>query len=121
MPVDEENPLIVYEFAGEPCPVDVFGTFMGKTFSFHARWDRWRFVLSEDPAVDAGVLLAEADTDPEWLRNNHPLGPQICDALRQAFVRSGQFGKPGGFDAGYMSIDEAKTIIRSCLEAYEQG
>jgi hypothetical protein len=89
----KENLLI--ESLTAPCPVQAEGTIDGNRFYFRARWDSWSFAVSENSELD----------------------PVLIDTPEHGFYIEQKYGN-NPYDAGYMPVEEAKTIIQQCAEIY---
>ena len=88
------------EWLGGNCPVQAEGTIDGKRFYFRAGGDRWSIAVHPT----AGDLVQYRDwpeTDEPW-RYEEP------------------YGDPGGFDAGWMSRDEALACITDGAARYRE-
>ncbi len=83
-----------YAFTTTGAPVQAEGTVAGHRFYFRARYDRWSFGLTEDPAAD----------------------PVDVESAAQGFYCEGEAGGP--FAASWMPLDEAEALIRRCAREY---
>jgi hypothetical protein len=91
-----------YEFTCEAAPVQAEGFVAGKPFYFRSRHQHWSFAVSEDLGIDP-VEINQLNHDPE-----------------RGFYVKGSFGQKA-FDASYMSLDVAASIIQSCATEYLQS
>jgi hypothetical protein len=87
-----------FEFTSSPAPVQAEGTIDGRSFYFRARGDTWQFTVAER-AGDDPVALGKDDV-----------------ALGNAWYRSGTL--PGAFEASWMPLDQATSLIQECARAY---
>jgi hypothetical protein len=87
-----------FEFTSSPAPVQAEGTVAGRSFYFRARGDTWEFTVAER-AGDDPAALSEKDV-----------------ALGKAWCRSGTL--PGRFEASWMPLDQATSLIQECARAY---
>lgn len=91
-------PNAVFEFTSTVAPVQAEGTVAGRTFYFRARGNTWEFTVAEREGDDPAAL-GEADV-----------------AAGRAWYRSGTL--PGRFDASWMPIQDAASLINECARAY---
>jgi hypothetical protein len=87
-----------FEFTCTAAPVQAEGTVAGHSFYFRSRGDTWQFTEAEREGDDPSEL---ADEDV---------------AEGAAWYRSGTL--PGRFDASWMPIQKARTLISYCARAY---
>jgi hypothetical protein len=87
-----------FEFTCTVAPVQAEGTVAGHAFYFRSRGDTWQFTVAEREGDDPSEL-AEVDV-----------------AEGAAWYRSGTL--PGRFDASWMPVQKAKTLINYCARAY---
>lgn len=81
------------EYLGGECPVQAEGTVDGKPFYFRARGNFWSFALSEDTTISS----PDEDTADFYVEEEYGDTP---------------------YEAGYMPIEVAESIIRRCAEEY---
>ena len=81
------------------CPVQGWGIVERYPFYFRARWEEWSFSASEDPNVDPVDIQMEAQ------------------GAAHGFFREEAYGA-GPYDAGWMPLDEAETLIQRCTSEY---
>ena len=74
------------------------GTIAGNPFYFRARWDEWAFSVAETEEVDA--------VDMQSMANAEEFG----------FVATGTTAD--SYDASWMDLSEAESIIRKCSVQY---
>lgn len=79
---------ITIRWLGGNCPVQAEGTIDGKEFYFRARYDSWSLSIGDDPIGSV-----------EW-EYEEP------------------YGTPDGYDAGWMSEDEARAFISKAAKKY---
>ena len=103
MPVPEEFEREVFDGSAQlQCriwgygPVQAEGTVAGKLMYFRARWDAWTFALATSKLANPIDIYF-----PE-----------------QGFVREGDYGRARGYEASWMSYDDAEAIIRRCAQEY---
>lgn len=119
---DPINPDICYEWlsAGAP-PSEVSGDYGHATFHFYARYDYWDFVLSSDLEFTADELQYMTKYVLEAVQaSDNPFPEDEVAAFKRCFVRTGQYGKQGDFEASYMPEEEVMRIIRECISEYER-
>jgi hypothetical protein len=87
-----------FEFTSSPAPVQAEGTVEGRSFYLRARGNVWRFTVAEREGDDPAGL-GERDV-----------------ALGNAWFRSGTL--PGEFEASWMPLDEATSLIQQCAREY---
>jgi hypothetical protein len=90
--------LVQLEFFGGECPVQSWGTLLGKPFYFRARWNYWTFEVGEEK-----YLPACNDSDISHL---------------DYYIEQEYGNSP--YDAGYMPFAESREIIISSICAYLQ-
>ena len=88
----------VFEFTCTVSPVQAEGTVASRPFYFRARGNTWEFTVAERDGDDPAGL-GEADV-----------------VAGRAWYRSGTL--PGRFDASWMPIEDARSIINECARAY---
>jgi len=86
---------LVITTLGGNCPVQAEGTVDGTPFYFRARWGSWSLAVGENC-----VGAAESE-DGVW-------------------VREREYGD-GRYDAGWMSVDEARAFLLEAAAAYVAG
>lgn len=96
--VNIDDRMLEFEFTSSPPPVQAEGTLAGRLFYFRARGDTWQFTVAERDSDDPSDL-SEEDV-----------------ALGAAWYRSGTL--PGRFDASWMPLDQATSLIEECARAY---
>ncbi len=94
-----DDDLFIIDSLGGQAPVQAEGTVRGYPFYFRARWDHWTFSISEKEDIDP------VDVDSA-----------VADA-GLGFYREGRYGT-GPYDASYMPEEEARRIIRTCVQEY---
>jgi hypothetical protein len=87
-----------FEFTSSPAPVQAEGTVADRPFYFRARGDTWEFTVAERDGDDPAGL-GEEDV-----------------SLGSAWYRSGTL--PGRFDASWMPLDQARSLIEECAREY---
>lgn len=90
-------PLTI-QFTCIAAPVQAEGTVAGHPYYFRARGEIWSFTIAE--MLDGDPVL---------------LGPEDVVA-GTAWYRSGTV--PGRFAASYLPLDEARSLIHECAQAY---
>lgn len=85
------------------CPVQISGEYDRRWLYFRARGDRWQLAIhdDEDLAIDLTFADDEQDADSQG-----------------GFMRCGTYGKSGGYEAGYMPLEDAIAIIKAALQQY---
>jgi hypothetical protein len=91
-------PNTVFEFTSTVAPVQAEGTVAGRPFYFRARGNTWEFTVAERDRDDPAGL-GEGDV-----------------TAGRAWYRSGTL--PGRFDASWMPIVDATSLINECARAY---
>ena len=86
------------DFFGGETPVQSWGTVLGKSFYFRARWKYWRFEVGEYEYLHA---LSDADIE------------------KLDFYIEEEYGS-GPYDAGYMPFADSKEIITRSICTYLQ-
>lgn len=81
------------------CPVQAEGTIDGLPFYFRARHDAWTFSVA-----------STVDGDPVEVWNEPEEGYHYREA----------YGELGGFDAGYMAHELARTFVEQAAERFMQ-
>jgi hypothetical protein len=89
---------LAYEFITRAAPVQAAGTIAGRPLYFHARGREWSFAVGDDAWSDPVSVDAEASGG--WFR-----GGVLAER----------------FDASYLLIAEAETIIQLCAREYLAG
>ena len=93
-----ETLRLEFEFTSSPAPVQADGTVADRQFYFRARGDTWQFTVAERDGDDP------ADLDEKDV------------VLGTAWYRSGTL--PGRFDASWMPLDQARSLIEECAREY---
>jgi hypothetical protein len=117
---DPANRGVEYWFVTSGAPVQVEGHYRDVTFAFRARWEEWDFVLLRSSEFKAGDVADLTWYDLEAVqRSENPFPEKLVRAFREAFVRSGTYGKPRSCAASYMPKEDALEIIRQCIAEWE--
>ena len=94
-----DSPSLTFEFTCHAAPVQAEGAVAGHAFYFRSRGEKWEFTIAERPENDPAAL-----------------GPEDA-ASRRAWYRSGVVSG-GPFAASYLPLDQARSLILECAQAY---
>ena len=119
MESDPVNPEIQYEMFLDPSPSTAQGVFRGLKFMLDARYDVWEFAISPDANVDPSDIIFMSSYDLDFVqRGKQPFPEDWVRVLKVAFYRTGTYGKPGEYDASYMTKEERMRLVRECIAEF---